>query len=277
MPNAIRIPSLRLTELDGSPDIQGVERIYLTNTTLSNLGGGNALLSLSGFGTPNYTSAYASRPAATASGALFFPDDSFYIERDNGSAWIPWGPIFPMTQPVDGDFSWFNQGGASVSTTNGGIFLSLPSTATTQFRGRIKAKTAPYTITAGVLPLFYPANFVRIGIFFTDGTKTHVFGVTYNSSATDIHHLCSSKFTSATAISADYSILTTRFFGPVLWFRIADDNVNRICSFSSDGINFIPFHTIGRTDFLTATSVGFGGDIENSNAGGLTLLSWKET
>lgn len=50
MPNVVRVPSLRLTELDGSPDIQGVERIYLTNGFLSNLGGGNALLSLSGSG-----------------------------------------------------------------------------------------------------------------------------------------------------------------------------------------------------------------------------------
>jgi hypothetical protein len=48
MPNAIRVPSLRLTELDGSPDIQGVERIYLTNGFMSNLGNGAALLSLSG-------------------------------------------------------------------------------------------------------------------------------------------------------------------------------------------------------------------------------------
>jgi len=48
MPDAIRIPSLRLTELDGSPDIQGVERIYLTSGYLSSLGNGEALLSLSG-------------------------------------------------------------------------------------------------------------------------------------------------------------------------------------------------------------------------------------
>lgn len=67
MPNAIRIPSLRLTELDGSPDIQGVERIYLTNGNLSNLGGGNALLSLSGSATGAPTNAEYVTTAANGS------------------------------------------------------------------------------------------------------------------------------------------------------------------------------------------------------------------
>ena len=33
-------------------------------------------------------------------GNLFLPNNGPYIERDNGTIWQPWGPIFPMTPPV---------------------------------------------------------------------------------------------------------------------------------------------------------------------------------
>ena len=305
MPDAIRVPSLRLTELDGSPDIQGVERIYLTNGFLSNLGGGSVLLSMSGGGgggaptTADYwvetadaglsaevvvgttgitTAAYASRQAAAKAGRLFLPNDGFQIERDTGSVWTPWGPLFQFTSPVDGDFGWYNQGGASTSATNGGVFLSIPSSAATNFRGRSKAKTAPYTITAAILPLFFPLNSTRnFGLFFTDGTLVHALGIGFSNTVDGSWFLSSTKYTNSTTFSANYTAATYQCHRPVMWLRIADNNTDRICSISSDGQNWIVFTTVGRTDFLTATSVGFGGDILNSNAGGVTLLSWKET
>ena len=224
------------------------------------------------------TAAYASRQAAAKAGRLFLPNNGCVLERDSGSAWLPWGPLFPFTAPVDGDYSWFNQGGASVSTTNGGISLSIPSSATTNFRGRSKTKTAPYTITAAVLLNFIPANYVRsFGLFFTDGTKVHGFGIAFDSAAAGVYQIASTKWTDATNISANYSIIAYQTFSPVLWLRIADNSSNRICSISADGVDFIPYHTVGRTDFLTATSVGFGGDILNSNAAYMRLLSWTET
>ena len=223
------------------------------------------------------TELYASRQAAAKAGRLFLPSNGFVVERDTGSAWAPWGPLFPFTPPVDGDYSWFNQGAASISTTNGGIFLSLPASAGANFRGRIKAKTAPYTITAALLPNFHPTNFaVGFGLFFTNGTAVHAFGVGFDTGTSGAYLLLSRKYTNATTFSTNYSSIRFQTFSPVLWLRIADDNANRICSISNDGVNFIPFHTVGRTDFLTATHVGFGGDALNSLPSSLTLLSWKE-
>ena len=60
---------------------------------------------------------YADRPAASGAGNLFLPSNGFEVDRDNGSAWSPWGPLFPFTAPVDGDFSWVNQTSASVTAT----------------------------------------------------------------------------------------------------------------------------------------------------------------
>jgi hypothetical protein len=238
MPNVVRVPSLRMTEIDGSPDVQGVERIFVTNSYLSNLGGGAVLLSLS------------------------------------GSADIQFTP------PVSGDFSWDNQGGASVSTSDVGIFLSIPASASISLRSRYKAApTPPYVITAAFVPLFFGTNtFDTYGFIWSDGTKFATFGVGYNTGVTGGYYLLSGKWTSSTVYAANYLALAYSQFGPLVWLRIADNNTNRICSLSSDGQNWVVFDTQTRTDHLTPTRVGFGASATNGTyASGLTLRSWKET
>lgn len=353
MPNIVRVPSLRLTELDGSPDIQGVERIYLTNGYLSDLGGGNALLSLSGSaggssltvrdvdGSPNVsnvsqiyltngflsdlgggsvlislsgssgapsdadywvetangslsaevvvgttgitTAAYGSRQAAAKAGRLFLPSDSFYLDRDTGSAWADWGPLFAMTQPVDGDFSWVNQGSATVSTTNGGIYLSSPGSASVNLRCRVKAKTAPYTITAYCAISFDDvASSPLAGLCFRDSAGGGIVnvGLCWISNIISWHI---GKYTNATTWSGANYVYQAHPLaatpGPGIWIRIADNNTNRICSYSLDGQNYRVLHTVGRTDFITANQVGFfveAGSSASQNPS-LTLMSWKET
>jgi hypothetical protein len=56
----------------------------------------------------------ASRPAAGLEGRLFFPTAGRTIDRDNGTLWTPYGPTYTLKEPIDGDFAWINQGGASV-------------------------------------------------------------------------------------------------------------------------------------------------------------------
>lgn len=241
------------------------------------------------------TAAYASRQAAAKAGRIFLPSNSFYLERDTGAAWAPWGPIYPLTPPVDGDFSWVNQTSATVtatvSTTNGGIHLAS-AMATSGLNNRIRIKTAPaapYTITAAFLVAFDPygnnagARVFEAGLVFrqsSDG-KLHTAILGYTE-ATNANYIGSRKWTDATNFSADYvnnPSQTTTPYG-LVWMRIADDNSNRIVSLSTDGANFFPFHSIGRTDFLTADQVGFmiRNDATSGSlgSGGATLISWKQ-
>ncbi len=73
-------------------------------------------------------------------------------------------PVFPVTPPVDGDFSWINQGGASVDTTNGAIYLSGPANASTGWRIRKQAITAPYVITVGFIPDLLRVSAERLAV-----------------------------------------------------------------------------------------------------------------
>ncbi len=87
------------------------------------------------------------------------------------------------------------------------------------------------------------------------------------------------KYTNSTTYSATYTSLTSGSINVFpAWLRIEDDNTNRKCSFSTDGQNWIVFHTVGRTDFLTADEVGFFVDSNTTSlAPAMNLLSWKES
>ena len=67
---------------------------------------------------------YANRPAAGMPGRIFLPTDGLFIERDNGSTWEKFGPIWPMTPPQASDFpTWVNQGTSTIVDNKGAIFL----------------------------------------------------------------------------------------------------------------------------------------------------------
>lgn len=233
--------------------------------------------SAGGGGDSTHTAAYGSRPAAGNPGDLFLPADGMTVERDTGSAWVPWGPVFPLTAPVDGDFAWVNQGGASVDTTRGGIYLLAPAGAGVNLRIRKKSAPAtPYTITAAFLAEGLMLNNPWFGLLFRQSSDGKIagFGIQRNTSNTD--NLYSVKYADATTFSALYTGVGYKT-SCLYFFRIADDGTNRICSFSCDGQHWQTFHTIGRTDFLTADEVGFWVNAEQGTwPVGVTLLSWKQ-
>ncbi len=231
------------------------------------------------------TGAIGSEPGSPASGDLYLPNNAPYIERYSGSLWVPWGPIYPMKRPVDADFSWVNQGGASVITTNGGIRLDAPADAGTNWRLRVKtAPATPYTVTAYIEPLV--GDQAAAGAFYGFGFRASGSGalallLLYQSASGEI---LSIKYTNATTFSALYnppnnvlqSALNLRNL-PIKWLRIADDGVNRILYWSADGWNWVTFHTIGRTDFLTADQTCWGTMSNDAAiASSIQLVSWLE-
>jgi hypothetical protein len=222
------------------------------------------------------TDAYASRPAAATEGRLFLPNNGVYVERDTGAAWAPWGPLYPFTVPVDGDFSWINQGTASVDTTNGGIYLLAPANSGTQLRIRIKSAPAtPYTITAAFLPAMIATGPQRVGLCWRQSSDGKLV-MAYLLGNANLQTYQIDKFNSPTAGNSTYVTRATPQTG-VTFLRIADNGTNRITSYSVDGQHWIQLHSIGRTDFMTADQVGFfASDEGNIQAAAMTLLSWKQ-
>jgi hypothetical protein len=188
-------------------------------------------------------------------------------------AFVPWGPLFPFTLPVDGDFAWINQdAGGSVDATKGGIYLLAAPVGGDNLRIRIKAAPAtPYTITAAILPQFLQADYSGCGLCWRQSSDGKIvsFGHSYTGKLavtkwTDEHNWSALALEKATVHNVP------------LFLRIADNGVNRICSFSEDGQFWLLMHTVGRTDYLTANQVGFYANSNNVTwPAALTLLSWK--
>ena len=203
------------------------------------------------------TAAYASRPAAGTAGAVFLPSDGFTVERDNGSNWIPWGPVYPLTQPAAAaTFTWVNQGSATLADSKSGLLMTTPPSNVSD-NLRIAKKTlpaAPYTITIAFLPTAPGVNTYLFGLVLRNSGTGKLVTFTF-SHAGGGYKYEAGKWDSPTVYNSNYASWNAATTGPI-WLRIADDNTNRIYSISNDGQNFIQLYSVGRTDFTTPDEYG---------------------
>lgn len=232
-----------------------------------------------GGGNVTDTGAIGTEPGGAIAGDLFFPDNGLLVERFSGAAWKGWGPIFPLTDPTLQAFAWVNQGDADVDTTHGGIILKRPLSGGGGESLRIQKKAAPatpYTITALVIPLFGNTTNQGAGLCFRESGSGKVLGFCLHTRA--INALNIFGWTDPVTYGGTNPLnASPAFLGSAVWLRIADDGVNRIYSYSNDGVNFCDLYTEARATFLTADEVGFF--INPSNRGSecrLSLLSWEE-
>jgi hypothetical protein len=265
-------------EADGSP-LGHFTEIKFPSGSLTNNGDGTVSVDLSAAaGDSSFSAAYSGRPAVSNDGDLFLPSDGMNIERDSGAAWVPWGPIWPWTKPVIGDFGWVNQGGASATDERGALTLYDPAAANTNPNYRILQKAAPstpYTITACFWSNFMRINYFNVGIGWrqsSDG-KLVLLRAVFNT----VDKITVTKCSGETADVADYSTIDQLIRNPV-FLRITDTGTNRISYLSYDGYNWLTLHTIGRTDYLTPDQVLFFFSSRNASWPNYsTLLHWKQT
>ena len=189
------------------------------------------------------------------------------------------GPVFPVTPVVNGDFAWINQGGASIDTTNGGVYISAPLNSGVSLRIRKKATpSTPYSITFAATYNLVNVDFQEAGLIFrqsSDG-KLVVFWILSSSTS---RLLQVSTLNSATSFNANiFSMTLSGMTGPVIWLRITDNGTNRLYSISSDGDHFIQVYSEARTTFLTADEVGFMvNEGSNTYTCGINALSWVQS
>ena len=188
--------------------------------------------------------------------------------------------LTPITAPIDANYSWVNQGGASVNVSSGTIYLNGPSTGVTSLRIReMSLPTGNYTLTAGFIPAIISDNFSSCGLTLRDSTTGAIVVFSYGFS-TNLN-VGLGKFTSPTAFSTAYTgAVNLTPCGQYLWMRIKDDGTNRIASLSMDGINFRTILSKLRTDFITPNKCGFYVDPNQSTGSSdanMTLVSWAIT
>lgn len=227
--------------------------------------------------------AFGSLPAASAANAsrVFFLTDGYHALRSAGSAFAYFGPVHPLTQPPAG-FAWVNQGGATV-TDVGALIVTAP-TGGGGLRLRCKSAPAvPYTLTVAFEWKVSAVNNSSCGFWFRQASTEELAGVIVQRITGNVEIL-SAKWTNATTFSAPYVsesapgvLMQLGIAQHPVFLRLADDNTNRVISFSKNGRDFFQFHSVTRTDFLTADELCFGaGTAATGETSVNTLYSWKE-
>jgi hypothetical protein len=230
---------------------------------------------------------HTSKPTGTdyTVGSRYKASNTPYVWYFNGTIWKPHVYGYPVTEPVDGDFSWVNQVSANVSTAFGGVMMSAPLSSSANFRCRVKAAPAtPYTITVMFnVTSRHPGSgnpWVATLLFRESGsgklsTIYHVWSPSEMPNPDVVTQV--SNWNSPTSFNANPATYGSVRTGNPYWLRISDDGSNRDYSMSGDGYNFVSVYSIGCTTFLTADQVGFGLDNEtNDSTLYMHLLDWTE-
>ena len=201
-------------------------------------------------------------------------------------------PAFPFVAPtplVSGDFSWDNQGSATLDTSTlpYATLLKTPADASTGLHCRYKsAPGSTWTITALVVPFLSSSAFNQCGLLARKASNGSMvaYGLLSDPATFSFSQGWSAeKWTDSTHFSAAYAItdkyavrypINKAFF----YMQLKDDGTNRKFLVSNDGLNFVEIHSIGRTDFLTADQVGFYVTSQNASFGaGIWMMSWLES
>jgi len=230
---------------------------------------------------------FANRPAAGTPGRIFLPSDGLFIERDNGSTWEKFGPIWPMTPPAAADFAtWVNQGTASITDNKGAIWLYSPYAASENLRCRVKAYPAtPFTVEMIFLPnvWMYTGN-IAMGLCIRDSVSLKLTCFGPGGSSTDLN-IKGCNYTSPTSLSGTPTgwPSATHFAESSLCFlKYYDDGTtNRVISVSVDGVTWTQLLSIARTDFITPNQIGMFVNSVCGNSSpyadiGMTVLSWRQ-
>lgn len=224
-----------------------------------------------------YSGLLSDRPTASTEGNVFLPTDGVYIYRDDGAAWQAWGPAFPMIAPDNDAFSWVNQGACTIDTTGGFVNLTIAAEAAWNNHARIKtAPGTPYTVTAAFMFGQYNADHALGGLCWRQSSDGKLVTLQYGQA---LQQIAVYKFTDPTTLSAAYdAVPQSATQSEIIFLRIEDDGVDRICYWSYDGQHWIQLHSVGRTDFLTADQVGFFVGANNATYPAMmTLLHWVES
>jgi hypothetical protein len=198
---------------------------------------------------------------------VFTADAMFRWAADNISGYRNNSPPLGVISNGSGgiltasDFTWVNQGSASVADENGTIKLIIPPGAGENCRIlKRTAPSTPYSVVAAIQTFSIREGTFNCGLVFrknSDG-KLHAFG--YSQDDFGPMRWTIYNFSSPTSFSSTpYGREDCLHLGECLWLKMEDDNTNLKFSVSYDGVEWVQIHSLGRTSFMTGgpDEIGF--------------------
>lgn len=190
-------------------------------------------------------------------------------------------PIGGIVKPVNGDFSWVNQGSSTVTVASDGRIHLFTPAAHSGFAIRTKtAPGTPYTCTVGLaMPWVLTADDGSVALTFRESStgKLILFIIT-NATSGNVDILSQDR-TNPTTFSANNKSVSNCIIPSPLWMRLEDDGVNLKMHYSVDGEHFEEFWSEGRTVFLAGGPNEIGFSVAPSSAShpiSTTVIHWEE-
>lgn len=220
----------------------------------------------------NASGLYSALPAAGFTGRTYDCTDNGNRYRDNGTTWdlVSLGGLgLAGTEPPSASWSTTTLGSSTFAANRGGRLLTCVSAAGNNLRVEYRTLSPAINYTASAVidltNITIQSSPSIGGLVLRNSSSgsliTFFWGYDLGSGG---YLLTVWKWTNATTLSASYAQFGLNVPPQALRFR--DDGTNRIAEFTHNGIDWITYHSVGRTDFITPDQIGWG----SNNASGLT-------
>jgi len=177
-------------------------------------------------------------------------------------------------------WTWFNQGGASVTVANSLMTLQAPANTANDTRGVFQnAPAPPWTVVAELVALDMSAyaNYGQAGLFLVDNSGKAITCALSVRSTTPTFGFDMSYWSNgatwSSSPSGEVSTMSTVTFP--LWFKVQDDGSNITCSFSRTGIMYFQVGSASQTSWLSSGPTGIGLMVGSNGSGQLVNATYE--
>jgi hypothetical protein len=187
-------------------------------------------------------------------GDKYYTTNGLYSYVYDGSNWQALFGSRIVTAPVAGDFSWVNQGDATLSSASGGLTITGPGNASTNLRIQKKtAPAAPWTASALIAAFTGAADNHRVGLVMRENATGKLLTLSTGGGATSNAGITVDRWNSATSFSAQPKAtnIPVQNFQSGLWIRAKYDSTNVKFFLSPDGFIWSEYYTESKTAFFT--------------------------
>lgn len=196
------------------------------------------------------------------------------------------GPLNSLTDTngaaVDStDFTWTNQGTATVTDLSGAMLFEPPVGTGSNLRILSKSEpSTPYTIYAAVsMNISIGSGDTHGGLCFRESATGKVKTIALNTASATPSELSISNYTNPTTFST-WDVQNEWYWNPYLtWLYIKNDGTNISFGVSSNGLVFIEYFSEPKATFFTTApnEVGFYFNVNDANiAPSMVINHWSE-
>lgn len=166
--------------------------------------------------------------------------------------------LIPFAAPPGSGWSSINLGGDTAAADDDDQLLTLASNASMSWRLRVRTLTpsSNYTATFWLSPTFLPGGVHRSGIVLRNSTSGLFTALTTGYDSSLGYFMGASTWSSPTNAVSNYRV--SAYPRTPNWLRFRDNGTTRYYEFSHDGLDWVTFHSVARTNYVTPDQIGFG-------------------